>query len=329
MFFAIKSFMKKIIEKYYKIVIDEANTFEIKNEYNKNIVMILYERNYYVFKMFKMDCLEITYIKAINSYLNYLYYEGIPICKYVSTVNNKYVEFEKGYFFSLERRASGNIQVEANEKQAYDMGKVLSQMHIVARKYKLKDSLQYPTSIFSKNDVNKYNFLSFLKIIRNDIGETSILKQIESLFFYNRSKLIEIWNDLPNGVCQADFLLKNIAFENNNISEVFDFNLCSNKIFVYDFAQSVLFNFKDFSDNERKNFYSFIYGYIYNYKLIEVEIEAWLYLCRILYPTWKSKLNNILMLSNNQKIIEVEKILSVLNGDMDEKFTSYRKYEKE
>jgi homoserine kinase type II len=118
----------------------------------------------------------------------------------------------------------GKDKQKLNSNNCYQIGKIISKMHLVTKKIKLS----------RKNSMGIKNLNPLLKSIKFKSQKFSNLKKFLKNNFQNIKKN---WpTKLPNGIIHGDLFIDNIFFKNNKLSGIIDFYFAANDYFIYEIA---------------------------------------------------------------------------------------------
>ena len=111
-----------------------------------------------------------------------------------------------------------------NQKNCYDVGKVIAQMHLSTNKIKL----------FRKNSMCVKKLNPLLKSIKFKSKKYS---NIDKFLKINFDDIKKRWPEkLPRGIIHGDLFIDNIFFKKNELSGIIDFYFAANDYFMYEIA---------------------------------------------------------------------------------------------
>ena len=118
----------------------------------------------------------------------------------------------------------GKDKKKLTNKNCFDIGKMVAQMHLSTKKIKL----------YRKNSMGIKNLNPLLNSVK---FKSKKFTNIEKFLKVNLKDIKKKWpKKLPNGIIHGDLFIDNIFFKNNKLSGVIDFYFAANDYFMYEIA---------------------------------------------------------------------------------------------
>ena len=166
----------------------------------------------------------------------------------------------------------GKDKKKLNNKNCFDIGKMVALMHLSTKKIKL----------FRKNSMSIKNLNPLFNSIK---FESKKFTNIEKFLKTNFKDIQNKWpKELPSGIIHGDLFIDNIFFKNNKLSGVIDFYFAANDYYMYEIAICV--NALCFDKNKtkfninKKKIKNLIKGYESIKKISQKEKKSLNILCR-------------------------------------------------
>jgi len=166
----------------------------------------------------------------------------------------------------------GKDKRKLNNKNCYDIGKMVAQMHLSTKKINL----------YRKNSMGIKNLNPLLSSIK---FKSKKFINIEKFLKTNLKDIKKKWpKTLPNGIIHGDLFIDNIFFKNNKLSGLIDFYFAANDYYMYEIAICV--NALCFEKNKtkfiinKKKVKNLIKGYESIKKISQGEKKSLNILCR-------------------------------------------------
>ena len=183
------------------------------------------------------------------------------------------------YLFKLKGKQAcvvtflkGKDKKKLNNKNCFDIGKMVALMHLSTKKIKL----------FRKNSMSIKNLNPLFNSIK---FESKKFTNIEKFLKTNFKDIQNKWpKELPSGIIHGDLFIDNIFFKNNKLSGVIDFYFAANDYYMYEIAICV--NALCFDKNKtkfninKKKIKNLIKGYESIKKISQKEKKSLNILCR-------------------------------------------------
>ncbi len=166
----------------------------------------------------------------------------------------------------------GKDKKKLNNKNCFDIGKMVAQIHLSTKKIKL----------YRKNSMGIKNLYSLLNGIK---FKSKKFTNIEKFLKNNLQDIKKKWpKKLPNGIIHGDLFIDNIFFKNNKLSGIIDFYFAANDYYMYEIA--ICINALCFDKNKtkfiinKKKVKNLIKGYESIKKISQKEKKSLNILCR-------------------------------------------------
>ena len=118
----------------------------------------------------------------------------------------------------------GKDKKKLNNKNCFDIGKMVAQIHLSTKKIKL----------YRKNSMGIKNLNPLLNSIK---FKSKKFTNIEKFLKTNLKDIKKKWpKTLPNGIIHGDLFIDNIFFKNNKLSGLIDFYFAANDYYMYEIA---------------------------------------------------------------------------------------------
>ena len=219
----------KIINKDIRLINSKFNIDEIKSFHGikKGI-----ENTNYLLKTKKEKFILTIFEKRVS-------YKEIPFfMKLMDDLNQSKISCPKplkdkngNYLIKLKNKTAcvvtflkGKDKQTLNIDNCYQVGKVISQMHSITKKFNLS----------RKNSMGIKNLNPLLKSIKFKSNKNS---NLDKFLTQNLSNIKKNWpSKLPNGIIHGDLFIDNIFFNKDKLSGVIDFYFAANDFFMYEIA---------------------------------------------------------------------------------------------
>ena len=191
----------------------ENTNYLLKNKNNKYILTIFEKRVEKKDLPFFMKLMDVLSQKKINC----------P--KPLKGKNGKYLTIIKNKSACIVSFLKGKDKKTLNNKNCYDAGKNIAELHKASNKIKL----------YRKNSMSINNLDSLLKSIR--FKSKTIAPNLEFILKKNLKEIKKEWpNNIPKGIIHGDLFIDNIFFNKNKFVGFIDFYFSSNDYLMYEIA---------------------------------------------------------------------------------------------
>jgi homoserine kinase type II len=189
------------------------NTNYLLKSKNKKFILTIFEK--------RVSNKEIPFFMKLMDSLNN---SKIGCPKPLKSKNGNYLIKLKNKNACIVSFLEGKDKQKLNSNNCYQIGKIISKMHLVTKKIKLS----------RKNSMGIKNLNPLLKSIKFKSQKFSNLEKFLKKNFENIKKN---WpTKLPNGIIHGDLFIDNIFFKNNKITGIIDFYFAANDYFIYEIA---------------------------------------------------------------------------------------------
>ena len=237
------------------------NTNYLLKSKNKKFILTIFEKR--VLKK------EIPFFMKLMDQLSDL---NINCPKPLKNRDGNYLIKLKGKQACVVTFLKGKDKKKLNNKNCFDIGKMVALMHLSTKKIKL----------FRKNSMSIKNLNPLFNSIK---FESKKFTNIEKFLKTNFKDIQNKWpKELPSGIIHGDLFIDNIFFKNNKLSGVIDFYFAANDYYMYEIAICV--NALCFDKNKtkfninKKKFKNLIKGYESIKKISQKEKKSLNILCR-------------------------------------------------
>ena len=237
------------------------NTNYLLKSKNKKFILTIFEKR--VLKK------EIPFFMKLMDQLSDL---NINCPKPLKNRDGNYLIKLKGKRACVVTFLKGKDKKKLNNKNCFDIGKMVALMHLSTKKIKL----------FRKNSMSIKNLNPLFNSIK---FESKKFTNIEKFLKTNFKDIQNKWpKELPGGIIHGDLFIDNIFFKNNKLSGVIDFYFAANDYYMYEIAICV--NALCFDKNKtkfninKKKIKNLIKGYESIKKISQKEKKSLNILCR-------------------------------------------------
>ena len=237
------------------------NTNYLLKSKNKKFILTIFEKR--VLKK------EIPFFMKLMDQLSDL---NINCPKPLKNRDGNYLIKLKGKQACVVTFLKGKDKKKLNNKNCFDIGKMVALMHLSTKKIKL----------FRKNSMSIKNLNPLFNSIK---FESKKFTNIEKFLKTNFKDIQNKWpKELPSGIIHGDLFIDNIFFKNNKLSGVIDFYFAANDYYMYEIAICV--NALCFDKNKtkfninKKKIKNLIKGYESIKKISQKEKNSLNILCR-------------------------------------------------
>ena len=237
------------------------NTNYLLRSKNKKFILTIFEK--------RVERKEIPFFMKLMDQLNNL---NITCPKPLRNRQGDFIIKLKGKSACIVTFVEGKDKKRLNNKNCFDIGKMVAQMHLSTKKIKL----------YRKNSMGIKNLNPLLNSVK---FKSKKFTNIEKFLKLNLKDIKKKWpKNLPHGIIHGDLFIDNIFFKNNKLSGVIDFYFAANDYFMYEIAICV--NALCFDKNKtkftinRKKVKNLIKGYESIKKISQREKKSLNILCR-------------------------------------------------
>ena len=189
------------------------NTNYLLKSKNKKFILTIFEK--------RVSKKEIPFFMKLMDQLNVL---KINCPKPQKNKDGKYLIRIKNKSACIVSFIKGKDKKSLNLKNCKDIGKMVAEMHISAKKIKL----------FRKNSMGIKYLNPLLKSIK---FKSKKFTNLEKFLKKNFRDIKDKWpKNLPNGIIHGDLFIDNILFKKNKLSGIIDFYFAGNDYFMYEIA---------------------------------------------------------------------------------------------
>ena len=189
------------------------NTNYLLKSKNKKYILTIFEK--------RVSKKEIPFFMKL---MDKLYTSKLNCPKPLKNKDGKYLINLKNKTACIVSFLQGKDKKNLNTKNCYDVGRVISQMHLHTKKIKL----------FRKNSMGVKNLNPLLKSIK---FKSKKFTNIDKFLKINFDNIKKKWpKKLPGGIIHGDLFIDNIFFKNNKLSGIIDFYFAANDYFMYEIA---------------------------------------------------------------------------------------------
>ena len=189
------------------------NTNYLLKSKNKKFILTIFEK--------RVSKKEIPFFMKLMDQLNVL---KINCPKPQKNKDGKYLIRIKNKSACIVSFIKGKDKKSLNLKNCKDIGKMVAEMHISAKKIKL----------FRKNSMGIKYLNPLLKSIK---FKSKKFTNLEKFLKKNFRDIKDKWpKNLPNGIIHGDLFIDNILFRKNKLSGIIDFYFAGNDYFMYEIA---------------------------------------------------------------------------------------------
>ena len=189
------------------------NTNYLLKSKNKKFILTIFEK--------RVSKKEIPFFMKLMNRLNT---SKINCPKPLKNKDGKYLVKLRNKTACIVSFLQGKDKKILNQKNCYDVGKTIAQMHLSTNKIKL----------FRKNSMGVKNLKPFLKSIK---FKSKKFSNIDGFLKINFDDIKKKWpKKLPSGVIHGDLFIDNIFFNKNKLSGIIDFYFAANDYFMYEIA---------------------------------------------------------------------------------------------
>lgn len=224
----------KIIESFCEMYsINPRYIEELRNEERYLAKIETEDGNFFYVKGEEADS---AHWEASCDYAWFLYKNGFHVPQYLKSSEGKYVVQIEDRVFSVERALEGIPIEQVNDDILTKMGRLLGLQHKASMNNPSSFHQATSWSLFGGNktdaigdyDENELSFLDFKGAFENH----RYYQDIENRYTEYRSKLKEVWHQLPQGAVQGDFCHYNMLLREDHELAFYDFNLAGNEVFL-------------------------------------------------------------------------------------------------
>ncbi len=189
------------------------NTNYLLKSKNKKFILTIFEKR--VLKR------EIPFFMKLMDQLSDL---NVNCPKPLRNQDGNYLIKLKGKQACIVTFLNGKDKKKLNNKNCFDIGKMIAQMHLSTRKIKL----------YRKNSMGIKNLKPLLNSIKFKSKKFTNLEKFLKINFKN---IKNKWpKNLPKGIIHGDLFIDNIFFKNNKPSGMIDFYFAANDYYMYEIA---------------------------------------------------------------------------------------------
>ncbi|MBD3363511.1 phosphotransferase [Candidatus Dojkabacteria bacterium] len=166
--------------------------------------------------------------------IKFLYENDYPCIKVILSNQSQPYVVHEGFVYALFEAITIPDIWNISENEAFDMGKQLGRLHILAKDMQIRKS---PVDYFELLNI----FNDFKKNIPTIPGEhRNKLEYIEQVYPY-----LALPDDLPQSICHGEFTPEHIFFSEENIVKIIDWDLVGYDYMFYDLATALIGCFQD------------------------------------------------------------------------------------
>jgi len=189
------------------------NTNYLLRSKNKKFILTIFEK--------RVERKEIPFFMKLMDQLNNL---NITCPKPLRNRQGDFIIRLKGKSACIVTFLNGKDKKKLNNKNCFDIGKMVAQMHLSTKKIKL----------YRKNSMGIKNLNPLLNSVK---FKSKKFTNIEKFLKVNLKDIKKKWpKKLPNGIIHGDLFIDNIFFKNNKLTGVIDFYFAANDYFMYEIA---------------------------------------------------------------------------------------------
>ena len=208
-----KKFKIKKIQSFKGIKKGIENTNYLLRSKNKKFILTIFEKR--VLKK------EIPFFMKLMDRLSDL---KISCPKPLKNKNGKFFIKLKNKTASMVTKLNGKDKKKLNNKNCYEIGKAIAQMHLSTKKINL----------YRGNSMGVVKLKPLLNKIK---FKSRDFKNLEKFLRINFQDIKKNWpKKLPKGIIHGDLFIDNIFFKNNKLSGIIDFYFAANDFFMYEIA---------------------------------------------------------------------------------------------
>ena len=190
----------------------ENTNYLLKSNNNKFILTIFEKR---------VSNKEIPFFMKLMDRLNN---SKISCPKPLKNKNGNYLIKLKNKTACIVSFLEGKDKLKLNSNNCYQIGKVISKMHLVTKKINFS----------RKNSMGIKNLNPLLKSIK---FKSKKFSNLEKFLYLNLNNIKKNWpSKLPKGIIHGDLFIDNIFFKKNKLSGIIDFYFAANDYFMYEIA---------------------------------------------------------------------------------------------
>ncbi len=219
-----KIYNKDILYINNKFEIDKIISFKgIKQGIENTNYLLKSKKNKFILTIFekRVSKKEIPFFMKLMDQLN-TYKINCP--KPIKNKNGNYQINIKNKTGCIVSFLDGKDKKSLNQKNCYEIGKMIAQMHLSTNKIKL----------FRKNSMGIKNLNPLFNSIK---FKSKKFTNLEKFLKINFKDIKKKWpKKLPKGIIHGDLFIDNIFFKNNKLSGVIDFYFAANDYYMYEIA---------------------------------------------------------------------------------------------
>jgi len=189
------------------------NTNYLLKSKNKKFILTIFEK--------RVSNKEIPFFMKLMDRLNN---SKISCPKPLKNKNGNYLIKLKNKTACIVSFLEGKDKLKLNSNNCYQIGKVISKMHLVTKKINFS----------RKNSMGIKNLNPLLKSIK---FKSKKFSNLEKFLYLNLNNIKKNWpSKLPKGIIHGDLFIDNIFFKKNKLSGIIDFYFAANDYFMYEIA---------------------------------------------------------------------------------------------
>ena len=189
------------------------NTNYLLKSKNKKFILTIFEK--------RVSNKEIPFFMNLMDRLNN---SKISCPKPLKNKNGNYLIKLKNKTACIVSFLEGKDKLKLNSNNCYQIGKVISKMHLVTKKINFS----------RKNSMGIKNLNPLLKSIK---FKSKKFSNLEKFLYLNLNNIKKNWpSKLPKGIIHGDLFIDNIFFKKNKLSGIIDFYFAANDYFMYEIA---------------------------------------------------------------------------------------------